>query len=85
MFSLLQFTILNKRRGKHRIMKIVIFIVRECKTKLTKQNMKTSHSRLINRVEYSIIPKNLFLKLKFLGNINFIKSILSYLNFKHTF
>lgn len=74
MFSLLQFTILNKRRGKHRIMKIVIFIVRECKTKLTKQNMKTSHSRLINRVEYSIIPKNLFLKLKFLGNINFIKN-----------
>mgnify|MGYP000089798187 FL=1 len=73
MFSLLQFTILNKRRGKHRIMKIVIFIVKECKTKLTKQNMKTSHSRLINRVEYSIIPKNLFLKLKFLGNINFIK------------
>ena len=73
MFSLLQFTILNKRRGKHRIMKIVIFIVRECKTNLTKQNMKTSHSRLINRVEYSIIPKNLFLKLKFLGNINLIK------------
>lgn len=74
MFSLLQFTMLNNRRGKHKIIKIVIFIVRECKIKLTRQNIKTSHKRLTKSVEYSIIPKNLFLKLKFLGNINFIKN-----------